>query len=510
MLLHEGFKQQAIFQPQKACLVFQQQSVTYGELAGRVNRLANTLSSHGLKKGDMVAVLLPNSIEYFEIIFGVGSAGLCLVPINYRLVASEVEYIVDNSDSKVLIFGPEYQQLVTEIASRLKKVKHYVAVGRETPSWALSYEGLLAEASDKEPGVTVTETDLRALGYTSGTTGFPKGVVIRHTFVPPEVTAQEWGPVTEFDVTLITGPLFHLSHGSYGPTQLRFGGKCVVMKSFDAQEALKLIEEHKVTRMFALPTAFNWILGLPEEIKSKYDLRSVKALTSAGSLLHRDTKLGLLEFFPNADLYDFYGATEIGVCTNLNVRKELSKIDSVGHLAFGAEVRIVDEEGRDVPIGTPGTLYMKNPSAEFYKNPQATRANRMGEWFTAGDVLRQDEDGYYYIVDRKHDMIKSGGENVYPAEVERVLYTHPKIREAAVIGVPDEKWGESVKVVVVLKEGISASPGEIMEYCTGKLAGYKKPRSVDFVEELPKNAMGKILKRVLRQKYWGNHKTQVS
>lgn len=441
MLLHEGFKQQALGRPQKVSLVFQGQSVTYGELAGRVNKLANALVGLGLKKGDMVSVLLSNCIEFFEIIFGVASAGLCLVPINYRLVAGEVEYIVDNSDSKVLLFGPDYQQLVGEITSRLNKVKHYVAVGAETPSWAGSYEGLLAAASDSDQGFTVVETDLRALGYTSGTTGFPKGVVIRHTFVPPEVTEQEWGTITESDVTLITGPLFHLSHGSYGPTQLRFGGKCVVMKSFNAQEALRLIEEHKATRMFALPTGYNWILGLPEEVKKKYDLRSVKFLTSAGSVLHRDAKLGLLELFPNADLCDFYGATEIGVCTNLNVRKEIAKIDSVGHLAFGAEVRIVDEEGHDVPMGTPGTLYMKNPNSEFYKNPEATKANRMGEWFTAGDVLLRDEDGYFYIVDRKHDMIKSGGENVYPAEVERVLYTHPKIREATVIGVPDEKWG---------------------------------------------------------------------
>jgi acyl-CoA synthetase (AMP-forming)/AMP-acid ligase II len=188
----------------------------------------------------------------------------------------------------------------------------------------------------------------------------------------------------------------------------------------------------------------------------------------------------------------------------------MSKIDSVGHLAFGAEVRIVDEEGHDVPVGAPGTLYMKNPQSEFYKNPEATEANRMGEWFTAGDVLTQDEDGYYYVVDRKKDMIISGGENVYPAEVERVLYTHPKIREASVIGVPDEKWGESVKAVVALKEGASANAEEIMDYCTGKLAGYKKPRSVDFIDELPKNAMGKILRRVLREKYWGDRRAKVS
>jgi acyl-CoA synthetase (AMP-forming)/AMP-acid ligase II len=236
----------------------------------------------------------------------------------------------------------------------------------------------------------------------------------------------------------------------------------------------------------------------------------MRFLASAGSPLHREAKLNLLELFPNADLFDFYGATEIGVCTNLNVRKEISKIDSVGHLAFGAEVRIVDEAGQDVPVGTPGTLYMKNPQSEFYNNPQATKAARMGEWFTAGDVLMQDEDGYYYVVDRKQDMIISGGENVYPAEVERVLYTHPRIREAAVIGVPDEKWGESVKAIVSLREGMEATATEIMDYCTGRLAGFKKPRSVEFVEDLPKNAMGRILKRVLRKEYWVGAGTQIS
>ncbi len=510
MLLHEGFTNQAKRIPDKVCLHFEDRDVTYDELYRRVKRLANAILSLDLQKGEKVSVLLSNCMEFFEIIFGVSRAGLCLVPVNYRLVADEVEYIVDNSDSKALIFGPEYKSLVEELVPRLSKVNNYIAVGGEAPSWANDYEELLARADESEPPVTVEETDLRALGYTSGTTGFPKGVVVHHTFVPPEILAGEWGEIKEDDVTLITGPLFHLSHGNFGPQQLYFGGKCVIMKSFKAEEALRLIEEHKITRIFALPTAFNWILGLPDQVKDTYDMRSVSFVCSAGSPLHKEAKLELMELFPNAELYDFYGATEIGVCTNLNMRKEMSKIDSVGHLAFGAEVRIVDDEGRDVPLGTPGTLYMKNVDAEFYNNPEATSASRMGEWFTAGDMLFMDEDGYYYIADRKQDMIISGGENVYPAEVERVLYTHPNVHEAAVIGVPDEKWGESVKAIVVLKDGEGSTADEIMEYCNSRLAGYKKPRSVDFMDELPKNAMGKILKRVLRETYWEGHDRRVS
>jgi acyl-CoA synthetase (AMP-forming)/AMP-acid ligase II len=316
--------------------------------------------------------------------------------------------------------------------------------------------------------------------------------------------------MTEDDVTLISGPIFHMSHGSFGPHQLVSGGKCVIMKSFKAEECLKLMEEHKVSRMFALPTAFNWILGLSDEERDKYDLRSVTFLCSSGSPLHRDSKVNLMELFPNADLHDFYGATEIGVCTNINLRKNMSKIDSVGHLAFDAEVRIVDDEGNDVPVGESGTLYKKNIDSEFYNNPEGTAANRMGEWFTAGDMLRCDEDGYYYIVDRKADMIISGGENVYPAEVEKILYTYPKIIEAAVIGIPDERWGESVKAIVVLRDGETATSEDVMDFCTGKLAGYKKPRSIDIVDELPKNPMGKILKRVLREKYWDKGGTQVN
>ena len=510
MHIFEGFTMQAKRLPDKVCLCFEGREITYREHLGRCNRLANALLGLGLKKGDMVSVLASNCVEYYECIFGIASAGLCIVPINYRLIADEVFYIVDNSDSKALIFGPEYNSVVEELIPRMDKVNDLICLGEEVPSWAKSYEDMLAGSRESDPPVEVDENDLRALGYTSGTTGFPKGVVVHHTFVPPEVLATEWGEITEEDVTLITGPLFHLSHGKYGPQQLYFGGKCVILKSFKAEESLQLIEKHGVTRIFALPTAFNWILDLPEETMDKYDLRSVTFVCSAGSPLHRDSKFKLLELFPNADLHDFYGATEIGVCSNLNVRKEMDKIDSVGHLAFGAEVRIVDEEGNDVPVGQSGTLYMKNTVSEFYKNPEATSANRMGDWFTAGDVLRVDEDGYYYIVDRKADMIISGGENVYPAEVEKILFTNPKILEAAVIGVPSEKWGESVKSIVVLREGETTTPEEILEFCSSKLAGYKRPRSVDIVDELPKNAMGKILKRVLKEKYWGKGGPKVS
>ncbi len=259
------------------------------------------------------------------------------------------------------------------------------------------------------------------------------------------------------------------------------------------------------------PTMFTLILSLPHEERAKYDVSSVRCIISAAAPLHTKTKEEILDYFKGADLHEFYGATETGIVTNLRPRDQRRKIRCVGQPFFGADIKLLDAEGREVGPGEVGEIYAATPFLlqEYYKRSEATEKGTHGNYFSVGDMARCDEEGYYYIVDRMQDMIISGGSNIYPAEIEEVLHSHPKIQEAAVIGVPDEKWGESVKAIVVLKPGESASEKDIIEYCKENAADYKKPRSVDFVDDLPRNPSGKILKRIIRKQYWGEQDFQV-
>jgi acyl-CoA synthetase (AMP-forming)/AMP-acid ligase II len=280
------------------------------------------------------------------------------------------------------------------------------------------------------------------------------------------------------------------------------------MRQFDAEEALKLIDEKRITNTFMVPTMFNFILELPEEKRKKYDVSSMRVLNCAGAPLPTRTKEGLIAYFRHAGLNEHYGSTECAVATYLNPCDQLRKVRCVGKPFWGVEIKLLNEKKEQVPVHETGEITLKSPYMMdgYYKRG---REGFDGEWFFTGDLAKQDEEGYFYIVDRKVDMIISGGENIYPAEIEEALYSNPKISEAAVIGVPDERWGESVKALLVLKEGETASEEEIIEYCKTRLGGYKIPRSVHFLNELPKSSSGKILKRILREEYWMGKEVKV-
>ncbi|MBI2877015.1 MAG: AMP-binding protein, partial [Candidatus Tectomicrobia bacterium] len=290
------------------------------------------------------------------------------------------------------------------------------------------------------------------------------------------------------------------------------GGTVLIKDKFEARDALKTIQDEKVTTGFIVPTMYNLMMTLPQEELKSYDVSSMRVIISAAAPLHTKTKEWILDYFSNASLSEAYGATELGICTNLKHRDQRRKIRCVGQGVFGYEMKLLDEDGNPVKQGEPGILYATGPCMldGYYKNPKATEENSAGPWFTVGDIVKEDEEGYYYVVDRKSDMVISGGVNIYPVEIDNCLMSHPKVADVAVIGVPDELWGESLKAFVVLRPGETCTAEELIEHCRQNLAPYKKPKSVDFVPELPRNPSGKILKRVLRDQFWKGQESGVS
>lgn len=500
----ELFLNSVIKYPKKTAIIFEDRPFTFEEFNARINRLANGLLSLGLTKGDHVAVMLGNCNEIVEVMMAVAKNGMVAVPVSFRFVASEIEYVVNQSESKAFIVGEEFLETVAQAQPNLRTVTRYISIAGRPVRGMDDYEQLMAGQSESEPEVEVLETDAWYIGYTSGTTGFPKGAVASHRArtLPALFTALEFG-LTDTDAQLMVMPLFHGNGIMFSMLGLCLGNTVFIMRRFDAEGVLRATHEHKLTYGSLVPTMYSMILSLPEATKSKYDVSSMRVLISSSSPLLTKTKEEILQFFASAELNEFYGSTEAGPVTNLRHRDQMRKTRCVGQATFGTKVKLLDENGDEVAPGEVGELYSFSHSfSEYYKMPEATKAAFRGEWVSVGDMARMDDERYVYIVDRKKDMIISGGENIYPAEIEEVLSRHPAVKETAVIGVRHEKWGESVHAVIVPHDAASATAESILEFCRSRLAGYKQPRSVEFVESLPKNPTGKILKRIVREKYW--------
>lgn len=514
LIAHSGIELSAIKQPDEPAVIFGERRLTWRELDERANRVANAMLDMGLQKGDKVTVLSFNCSEMLELYSGLNKAGLVGVPMNFRNVGREITYQVNNSDSRAVVLGEEFIDRVLPVRDEFEQVDpdKYIVIGEQTPEGTTNYEDLLSKADGANPDVEISEDDPCMMIYTSGTTGYPKGAVRSHRGVVllGLNACIEYG-FTESDINLSAAPLFHAAPAFFANTHLFIGAPVCVLKVFDPLAILEAIEREKISDFFMAPTMFSLIFSLPDEEKAKYDVSSVRCIISAGAPLHTSTKEAVLEYFKDADLHEFYGATETGIVTNLRPRDQRRKIRCVGQPFFGTDIKLLDADGQEVGPGEIGEIYASNPFLlqEYYKNPEATQSGTRGQYFSVGDMARRDEEGYYYIVDRSQDMIISGGSNIYPAEIEETLHSHPKIQEAAVIGVPNEKWGESIKALVVLKPGETATEEEIIEYCKANAADYKKPRSVDFVDDLPRNPSGKILKRIIRKEYWKDQDAQV-
>jgi len=515
MHVGEVLKMAAYLYPDKLGAKDLKRSMSFKEWNERCNRLANGLLSLGLKKGDKVAILAYNCVEWMEIYGACAKSGLVAVPIMFRMPPAEYEYILQNSEAKAFIIENEFAEGANSIRDKLDKElsKNYIYFGDDnTPNDFLSYEEIINNASPEEPPVEVTHEDVWVMTYTSGTTGKPKGVVRTHESLIAFylINIAEMG-FTREDIGLLVMPMCHINSIFYSFVfTYTYGSVCIYnVKSFDPEHFLKTISEEKITFTSLVPTHYIMILSLPDEIKNKYDVSKIRKLLCSSAPARKDTKLGILEYFKNSQLYEAYGSTEAGIVTLLRPDEQFTKLGSIGREVIGTKrIKILDEEGNEVPVGEVGELYSSGPMLfkEYWKLPEATKEAFVGEYFSAGDMAKKDEDGYYYLVDRKKNMIITGGENVYPSEVENVVGSHPAVKDVAVIGIPDEKWGEAVTAVIILHESYEPSDDlkiEIREFCRGKIAGYKIPKRIEFIteEEMPRTGTGKILHRKLREKY---------
>ena len=491
---------------------------TFKEWNERSCRLANALSALGMKKGDRFAALAYNCVEWMEIYAAAAKGGFVCVPIMFRLSAPEMEYIINHCEAKVFIVQDQWVDHVNGMKKNLSTVQKYISFAVENSSFDgyLSYEDLLAKASGEEPATAVGSDDIWVIMYTGGTTGKPKGVMRTHASLFAQYFITIFDHLFNFDdLNLLVMPCCHVNSLFYSFVASWVGGgvMCYNMVSFNPEHLLKTFSDHKVTFTSLVPTHYIMMLALPEEVKKKYDLSSVKKLLISSAPARRDTKLGVLEMFKNSELYEAYGSTEAGIVTVLKPHEQLTKLGSCGREVIGSDVILFyDDEGNLVTEPNKvGELYSRSPMLfeGYWKEPEKTAAAMKGEYFSAGDMGMRDEEGYVYLVDRKANMIISGGENIFPSEVENCVGSHPKVKDVAVIGVPHEKWGEQVTAVVVLHEGQMATPDEISGHCKGKIAGYKVPKNIIFIkdEEMPRSGAGKILHRILREKYgmWKDH-----
>ncbi len=493
-------------------LIDKDRSFTYPAMNKRVNQLAQSLTASGLRKGDKVAVFLENCIEIVELFLATAKTGMIIVPINFRLAGPEVEYIVNNSDAKALFVHDLFADAISPIKDKLPNIPadNFVMVGDAQAGYR-EYEDYINNADDQEPDVEVDAADTWILIYTSGTTGKPKGVIRSHeSHIAYYLNCSVDFGFNEKDVCLNVMPLCHINSIFFTFTFLYIGGSAYIHPAigFKPEEILDIIEAHKITFISLIPTHYTLILNASEEAKQR-DVSSIRKLLCSSAPGRRSMKQAVMEFFSGVELYEAYGSTEGGIVTILKPEFQMTKLGSIGFEALGVDyVKILDIEGNEVPQGEIGELYSRGPTLfnEYYKLPEQTVESFRGGLFSAGDLARQDEDGFYYLVDRKKNMIITGGENVYPSEVEEVVGSHECVLDCAVIGLPDEKWGEKVTAVVIKKDGLKPediTEEMIRECCRGTIAGYKTPKEVIFIEEdeMPRTPTGKILHRKLRDKY---------
>jgi acyl-CoA synthetase (AMP-forming)/AMP-acid ligase II len=494
--------------PQKIGTRDSRRALTFAQWNARACRLANALLDLGLKRGDRVALLAYNRVEWMEIYIALAKAGIVAVPINFRLVTPEIKYIAEHCEARALIVQDELASQVEPLRGTLEiPDKAWIHIGDSTPPKWTDYEALIAGASHKEPGIDVKPADTWALMYTSGTTGKPKGAIRNHEGMAlmSLVTALDMG-LTRDDVALLVMPMCHANSLNFGSTFAYIGATVVVddRKSFDPEALLATIASQHVTFTSLVPTHYIMALGLPEDVKKRYDVSRIRKLMISSAPARKDTKLAILDYFKNSQLYELYGSSEAGWVTLLRPDEQIEHLGSVGREWTGSgPVKILDPHGNEVPDGDVGELFSCTPYTfdGYLNDPVKTKESiRLDGYCSVGDMARRDEQGYIHLVDRKSNMIISGGENIYPSEIENILGRYPGVKDVAIVGVPHEKWGEAVHAVIVMHEGESASEKSVLDWCRDKMAGYKRPRSVLFIaeSEMPRTATGKILHRVLR------------
>jgi acyl-CoA synthetase (AMP-forming)/AMP-acid ligase II len=494
----------------KPALVFENRRINYGELNQSVNRLANSLLQMGLQKGDRVAVLLHNSPEFFEVYFACAKSGAIFVPINNLFRKKELLQIFQYIEPRFLIYDDEFNKIVQAILPELKFLEFPVVL-RGQSSGCKNYAKLIDEAAGREPTVVIADDDIANIFLTSGTTGRPKGAMRthRHDVINMMSSALELG-IKRDDRALLLFPFYHVTFAD-NLRHILMANTIVIRTEgrFDPQEVLEILSKERITTCQFVPTMINAMLQTKN--LEKYDLSRLRLIIYAASPMPVELLKKAMNTF-TCQFVQMYGQTETGPCTTAlksedhmleGSKAQMARLASAGRAVFNYEIRIIDKMGNDVATGEVGEIIVRSEAMTvgYWNLPEKTARTIKEGWLYTGDFGRFDEEGYIFIVDRKDDMIISGGKNIYPREIEEVIYTHEAVLEAAVIGVPDDYWGESVKAFIVLKEGMRATEDEIVDLCKKTIASYKKPRSVAFVQQLPKSPTGKILKRLIKAQY---------
>ncbi len=497
--------------PTRTAIVTSEETITFGELLERSMRVANAMLEFA-QPGDRVAILAENLPEYVECYYGVPSAGMALTFLNYRLHPKELTWILNNSESRVLIIQEKYLEAMEPYLDEVTSIDHIVVIGHDPQGRHPSYEDAIGAASSGEPAIDVDEDSTAWLLYTSGTTGFPKGAMLTHRNLITAALASviEYEPQPD-ERNLIAFPLCHVSGYSVPVNHFR-GGRIVLTPMFEPDLWMRLVDEHGITGTSMAPTMVNMILQHPKV--NEYSLATLRGIGYGAAAMPVEVLRAAIKRF-GPIVYSGFGMTELGgnVLTfpksahERAINGEEHLLASCGTPMCLADVKVVDEEMNECPPGVVGEIVIRGEQVlkGYFRNEEGTAKAFAGGWFHTGDMARRDEEGFFYIVDRMKDMIITGGENVYSREVEDVLYTHPSVAEAAVVGLPDPVWGENVTAVIVLRPGTSATEAEIIATARDRLASFKKPKRVIFLDELPKTVSGKIIKRELRDRFTEAH-----
>lgn len=500
---------QARLQPNRIGAQDLSRQMTFSQWNSRACQLANALVGSGLKMGDRFAVLAYNRLEWVEIFAAAAKAGLVAVPINFRLTAPEIKYIIENAGARAILVEDVLAGAIEEIREDIDIAEgRFINIGKSPrKSGWLAYEDYLARASDREPGVDVSPDDAWCFMYTSGTTGLPKGAVRTHRGIAmlSLMTAVELA-TKRADSALLVMPMCHANSLFFFSAFLYSGASITVFSqpSFDPALCLRTIGETGASFTSLVPTHYTMMLDVPRKDRGKSSFERVEKLMISSAPARADTKHLVMEMFPNTGLFELYGSTEGGWVTMLHPDEQFDKLGTVGRETIGSgPIRLLDEDGNEVPDGSPGELYSCNPYTftEYWGNPKKTAEAFRGNYMSVGDIALRDEDGFIKLIDRKNNVIITGGENVYPSEVEAALGSHPAVADVAVIGLPDDKWGERVTAAVVRRDGQYLDEPALTNWCRNSLAGYKRPREFVFIrtDQMPRNATGKILHRLLRE-----------
>ncbi len=510
MFISDATRKNSRLYPDKIAVMDGDVKITFSEFNLRVNRLANAILNLGLSRGDRVAVLSENAYQYMELYFACAKGGVSLVPLNYRSTSKELAYVINDSGAKLFFFGTKFLTVVKDIQEQCSSITSLICINQQLSN-SLLYEDLIKTSSSAEPNVNIEEDDTVVLGYTGGTTGRPKGVMTTHKNLISSCFNMVIGmEIKSSNIYLNVAPMFH-SGGAMAMLAFFFmGATNIIQSAFNPEAVVKTIGQERATHAVLLTPMILAILRYPQ--LSDFNIESMECIIYGSAPMPTEPLRRAIQIF-QCNFIQVYGATETFVpLTILSAEDHVSqgsteqirRMSSAGREVIGVEVKVVDDDDHEVPVGGMGEIIARgnNVMKGYWQLPELTNEALRNGWYHTGDIGRMDDHRYLYIVDRKKDMIISGGENVYPQEIEDVLYQHPGVAEAAVIGVPDEFWGEAIKALIIRKDGSTVTEAEILEHCKQHLASFKKPKSVDFVDNLPRSTIGKVLKYEIRDQYW--------